>query len=151
MPFLPKLFLKKISITIFTTLCINTYVLQCDEKTIPINNILLKAAQEGDIEKVKAALSSGAYVDAQGDNNLTPLHLAARAGHFDIIQELLHAGANIQAKNKNNNTPLHSAAYGNQALAVCTLILKGADLKAQNKDGDTPLHSAAWKPSKDRQ
>jgi ankyrin repeat protein len=50
----------------------------------------------GDIEQVKAAIASGAPLDAQNTDNWTPLQRAAIWGHIEITLSLLEAGASYE-------------------------------------------------------
>ena len=52
------------------------------------------AARDGDIERVKALLLSGACVNEENDWGETSLHVAAQNGHEAIVQLLLENGAN---------------------------------------------------------
>ena len=57
-------------------------------------------------------LDAGADVDAKaGEEDLTPLHVAAAYGQVPAIMALLDAGANVNAKMKNGETPLDLARW----------------------------------------
>ncbi len=50
---------------------------------------ILKAAERGDLELLKAALASGADLSSKDDGQNTPLHLAAYRGHVEVVQHLV--------------------------------------------------------------
>ena len=94
----------------------------------------------------------GADVDAQDDDNMTPLLLAF---HFpstvmrndpkisDTPRLLLENGASVRGQNKNGQTPLHLAVE-RRLLGVVELLLKlGADVDAQDNEDMAPLHVAS--------
>jgi len=118
------------------------------ESSANLEEELLKAAREGDVEKVKDLLARGADPNAI-KLGTTPLHIAAGHGHFDIVKILVENGANVNAKDLMGFTPLHSAIMGNHLAIVKFLIENGADInaKAENElpggTGWTPLHLAA--------
>ena len=51
-------------------------------ETSDINKELLLAAQSGDLDKLKKAISQGGKVNTSDKNRLTPLHIAAQNGHL---------------------------------------------------------------------
>lgn len=51
-----------------------------------------KAAQEGDLEKVKRWIENGKSVDAKDDDERTPIHWAASNGKENIVDFLLEKG-----------------------------------------------------------
>ena len=70
---------------------------------------LVIAASDGDLDRVKAAVSCGEDIDGRGSDYDTALHKACRRGHVDIVKYLLDNGANTQLKVWRNRTPLHVA------------------------------------------
>ena len=96
-----------------------------------------------------ALLYRGADVNAQDQNNATPLLLATER-HLDVIARiLLEHGADPNVKNSLGKTPLHLLLERrfhdqddiNDILVVERLLLEcGADVNAQDEDKTTPLH-----------
>jgi ankyrin repeat protein len=95
----------------------------------------------------------GADVNAQGDNNDTPLHHALRnfnpnyGGEITVLTYLLtQKGINVNIKGHNGKTLLHTASQRINKLPLDvfkTLIeTHGADVNAQDNRKDTPLHCA---------
>ena len=93
---------------------------------------------------VAALLAAGASVNAQDNNNETPLHYAAFAGRAAIAATLLAAGADVNAAGSVGQTPLHYAAFADRTAIAATLLAAGANVNAANNlNGETPLHLAA--------
>ena len=55
---------------------------------------LMKAAERGQLNRVRALLASGVQVDARVAGHITALAIAAIAGHLEVVKALLAAGAN---------------------------------------------------------
>jgi hypothetical protein len=108
------------------------------------------AAREGNPEAVRLFIAEGAELNAQDENGLTPLHLAARdrrepplkTGEKSIVQLLLAAGADVDARDKNGATPLHHAAFLGHMRAAKHLLAGGAGVNVRDVRGETPLHEA---------
>jgi serine/threonine protein kinase len=108
------------------------------------DNKLLKAAENGDLIKVRIALENGANPNTKYDDGWTPLHIAAYRGHVEIVKLLLERGADPNAKIDDGSTPLHIAAYRGHVEIVKLLLERRADPNAKDNKGRTPLHSAAY-------
>ena len=67
---------------------------------------LVIAAREGDLDRVKAAVTRGEDIDRRGSDVGTVLHEACRDGHVDIVKYLLANGANTELKGCIDWTPL---------------------------------------------
>lgn len=110
-----------------------------------LNQEILKAVQEGNLEKVKELLEKDPeLVNAQGENLWTPLFYAAGYGHIDIVKELISNGAKVNMQSTAGWSPLHFAAIRGHKEVVETLIVKNAHINIKNKMGQTPLHWALW-------
>lgn len=113
---------------------------------------LLCAAENGDAEKVKGLLESGADVNAESRYGQMALHLAAIEGHADIVIILLKGGADVNAKTASfDQTPLHVAVSAGRLEVVKALLDNDADITFPGGDCDdcfggctgTPLIVAA--------
>ena len=75
------------------------------------NELLLKAAEAGDLEGVKTALDQGAEISATDEwMKQTALHKAASQGHVEIVEYLIEKGADVLLLDGVDMTPLHLAA-----------------------------------------
>ena len=70
---------------------------------------LVIPAWNGDLDRVKAAVSGGEDIDGRDSEWNTALHEACRKGHVDIVKYLLDNGANTELKGFQNFTPLQVA------------------------------------------
>ncbi|MDX5461985.1 MAG: ankyrin repeat domain-containing protein [Wolbachia endosymbiont of Tetragnatha montana] len=90
-----------------------------------LNEYLLKAAENGNLDRVKYLLSRGAYIDARDHKGVTPLYFSCSRNHLDVVEFLLDQGANANAV-ANTWTPLQTAtAHG--FLKIVQLILNKRD------------------------
>lgn len=104
------------------------------------NEALLSAAEEGDVEALKAALAAGADVNATADNFgcTTALMLAAENGYAECVKILIDAGADVNAECEFGDTALSLATLHDQDSCVEILKAAGAegDCEIQQEDED---------------
>lgn len=104
---------------------------------------LHKAANKGDIEKVKEILKTKIDVDERDSFGGTALHAAMFQDNIKIVKILIENGFDINAKGISNGyTPLHDAVWANNLEAVKVLVENGADTNIKAKDGLTPIQKA---------
>eukprot|EP00933_Yihiella_yeosuensis_P060586 TRINITY_DN63337_c0_g1_i1.p1 TRINITY_DN63337_c0_g1~~TRINITY_DN63337_c0_g1_i1.p1 ORF type:complete len:523 (+),score=117.93 TRINITY_DN63337_c0_g1_i1:33-1571(+) len=104
---------------------------------------LYKAAKEGDIEGVAAAINEGAKLDVQHPEfGSQPLLIATLNGHTEVVHYLLEEQADVEQRNKFGWTPLLAASSKGDLMLAGYLIARNADFQAQDKLGRTPLHNA---------
>ena len=106
------------------------------------------AAYHGLSEIVALLLKSGADVDAQNKDAMTPLLLVSPPIFGDdsqitktaqIAQMLLDSGASIHVRDKNGQTPLHAVSQRGLAGVAALILNFGADVDVLDKDAMTPL------------
>jgi ankyrin repeat protein len=115
----------------------------CDKKPAAgTTTELHRAAELGDLPRVRSLISKGAEIDAKDKRSLTPLHLAASQGHPETVKVLIANGADPNARTATNETPLHMAAAAGYESVVEILLASGADVNARDGSGWTPLHCA---------
>ncbi|XP_049945581.1 ankyrin-3-like isoform X1 [Schistocerca serialis cubense] len=105
--------------------------------------MLIAAAKEGSVSKVRTLLVVGADVEAKDENQQNPLHWAAARGHVEVARRLLEDEADVNARDRWQNTPLHQAAWNGHAPVVRLLAASFANHDASDESGNTPLHDAA--------
>ena len=97
-------------------------------------NELGAAAEEGDLEKVRALLASGTPVDDRDDAGRTAMHHAARSGYYAVLELLIEKGGDLNARTATGHTPLHEAAAESQLETAKILVESGADTHVQVSD-----------------
>ena len=103
---------------------------------------LQRAAMNGDMAQVSAAIAARVPLDAPGDSRMTALGIAALYGRADVIRALTAAGASVAA-DQDGESALTVAAHEGHVAAVDALLAAGANVNYKDRDGITPLMSAA--------
>jgi len=85
-------------------------------------SLLFYASQNGNLDRVKEALSSGAGVNAR-DGHSTPVMVAAANGHLPIVKLLVEKRAEIHPQNEASRTPLSRAAVQGHEKVVLFLFI----------------------------
>merc|ERR1719431_939921 len=110
-----------------------------------VNEELVKAAANGDVQKVEDVLGRS---DAPSVNGVfaghTALQAASQNGHLDVIQLLIRYNCDFEIEDKDGDRAIHHAAFGDEP-AVIDLLVRGgasgcADINARNKRRQTALH-----------
>ncbi len=102
-----------------------------------LNDKLISAAENEDINNIKNLIEKGADVDVRNWLRRTALHYAASEGNVDVAKVLIENEADVDAKDDDGWTVLHWAAWNGNVDVARVLIEKGADVDAKNKDGET--------------
>lgn len=111
--------------------------------------VLWKAAESGDLKKVKECLAGKVNVDARGRNGWTPLITAIASEHTEVALYLIEHGASPTATDKEKWTPLLWAAHWSSYMKdqnvklAAALLDAGAPVDEGDPSGFTPLMSAA--------
>jgi len=103
------------------------------------NTPLIKSAELGLTDAVRALLDHGANVDAAADDGARALMWAAAGGHRDVARLLCDSKADVEAKDNDGCPALLSAAFQGKSGVVQLLVDKGANLEATDKEGNTAL------------
>ena len=122
-------------------------VLLCLAFVIPTflfsQDLLHKAAYEGDIKTVKMILKNKIDTDARDSFGGTALHAAMFQNNMEIINLLIKAGLDVNAQGTYNKyTPLHDAVWANNLQAAKLLVKYGAKTNIKGRDGFTPYEKA---------
>jgi len=107
-----------------------------------LNQDLLNAAKNGDLQQLEFYIAAGADVNAKDYYNYTPLHWAAYNRSPECVRLLLAAGAPVDVRDNNNTTPLHLAANKGSPACVQPLLAAGADVDLKDNQGRTALYYA---------
>lgn len=103
-----------------------------------------KAAEEGDLDKLKALKKLGAdFNSSLDDAGHTPIYFAARYGRVEAIRLLNEWGIDLSAKTNYGSAAIHAAANCGYVDAVKALVESGIDPSVRGEHGNTPTHSAA--------
>jgi ankyrin repeat protein len=108
-----------------------------------INDVLIKAAEQGNINVVKFIIDDGANVNARKDDGMTSLMYASLGGHLEIVRALIARGADVNARTNDGVSSLMYASLGGHLEIVRALLAKGADVNAGTNDGRTALMVAS--------
>ena len=103
---------------------------------------LHRAAQAGDIDGLKAALTAGAEVNAPDAQGWTALMHAVNKGYPLLIAPLLSAGTNPDVRAPDGATALFIAALHGHSEIVAQLMRAGADASIPGPKDRTPLDVA---------
>jgi ankyrin repeat protein len=103
---------------------------------------LLKAAEAGDVARIRACLQDGVAVDIAAGDSETPLIRAASYGHAEAVAALLEAGADPNRRRLDRSTALTAAAFTDSLEVVRLLLRHDAEVDAGDDEGCTPLMGA---------
>eukprot|EP01065_Artemidia_motanka_P005228 TRINITY_DN12519_c0_g1_i1.p2 TRINITY_DN12519_c0_g1~~TRINITY_DN12519_c0_g1_i1.p2 ORF type:complete len:241 (+),score=77.26 TRINITY_DN12519_c0_g1_i1:41-763(+) len=105
---------------------------------------LLWAAEEGDADTVRSAVSAKNVNSCDSEHGLSLLAWASTNGHAQTVAVLLRAGAATEVVDREGYTPLHRASWNGHSAVVRLLAEGGANLRATGRrDGSTALGLAA--------
>jgi uncharacterized protein len=105
---------------------------------------LLQSARDGNLQKLKACLASGADVNAQNGEGWTALMIATVKGYKEVLQTLLaQERTNVNARTHQGWTALRFAVSMGDSETVRILLDAGAEVNAPDHDGWTALMQAA--------
>jgi ankyrin repeat protein len=116
--------------------------LRKSEPELSVNDKLLQAAGQGNLEAVPTLLAQGGDLKAQHPDGRTVLMQAVLSGNLELVRFLIDEGADVNAKDE-FGTALMYAAKGGHIEIMKLLLDKGADLNATDKYGHTALLYAA--------
>lgn len=100
-----------------------------------LNDEMLTAAQSGDVEKVKSALSRGANVNARNSRGATLLIMAVNLNVKEMVKVALDYKADPNVKDNSGNTAAYYATLRGNAWVVDSLERAGADMAPGEKGG----------------
>ncbi|XP_042631229.1 uveal autoantigen with coiled-coil domains and ankyrin repeats-like isoform X1 [Cyprinus carpio] len=105
---------------------------------------LMKAAENGDIEKLTATLKKGANPTKLDLKGHSAFHVAASKGLMNSLNVFLDNGVNVKAVDGAGKTALHLAAAGGHSMCVQRLLQCKCPVDGTDLQGRTALHDAAY-------
>jgi N-acetylmuramoyl-L-alanine amidase len=117
----------------------------CMAESSDVNDRLIIAVNDGNIQAVEDLLTFGADVNLRMTEGITPLFIASQKGHTEIVKLLLEKGAQVDVKDTEGTTPLFIASQKGHTEIVKLLLEKGAQVDAKDTEGTTPLDAASSK------
>ena len=90
------------------------------------DQLLWKAAGDGDLDGITQALQQGADVNSRGEYGDAALNIAAENGHLHAVERLLEAGADLENLGGADKTPLMNATFAGHTKVVAVLLDHGA-------------------------
>ena len=108
-------------------------------QAVNLDTELIRAAEAGNVERVKTLLQQGAKVNAQDVQGRSALLVATRANHIEVAQVLIQNGADVNLRdNIQDSAHLYAGAAGHVEILKMTLEA-GADFKVPNRFGGNAL------------
>lgn len=98
---------------------------------------LLRAAERGDLARVRHLLLDRAEPEAVDRCHWTPLMKAALNGHAEVVDTLLAGGALTETRDRAGYTALMLAAQNGHVPAITRLLAAGAWIEAREPFRDT--------------
>ena len=139
-----------------TTLQVPDYLCGENQYQTKENILLLQAASDGDIDKLREALESGAnpnYIEKNGEQ-LGTLHIAAtspKSMSLECVSSLIDSGANPKVRSiADRCEPIHLAAnIGNKDIVAKLVEASPKSISSENAFGNTCLHLSTRAGSSD--
>jgi len=95
---------------------------------------LMRAALDGNTERVRELIHQGADINQRDDNGRTALMFAVINTHYETMKVLLEYGADVNNKSNKGGTALMGAASAGDLRMVQALLDKGADVHARLRE-----------------
>lgn len=107
-----------------------------------LNAALIKAAQEGDINRVELLIASGAEVNAKSLDQWTPLMIEPHDADVEMVKTLFGEGSGLNTHGGQGWTALMIATIEGHVEVVSALLEHGAQVSTEKTKGWTALRFA---------
>ena len=109
----------------------------------PARGELLRAAEAGDLDRVRSLLERGANVDERDAAGRTAVTAAAYGGHADVVRALVAADADLDQQDDSRANALLSTGETGFVHVLREVLRGDPDLTRTNRFGGTALIPAA--------
>jgi len=106
-------------------------------------NLLMDAAQSGNLAIVETLIKKGANINARGDGGSTPLINASQDGRFKVVEMLIKKGADINLATNSGSTALGLSSFNGYKNIVKVLLENGANVSAKDAHNKTAIFYAS--------
>jgi len=100
---------------------------------------LMRAASQGDVDKVRQLISEGASVNAVNNFNATALHYALESHHDAVANILIESKIAVNDADRDGYTPLSLAVKNGNAEVVRALLQSGAKVNVEDRYHYSPF------------
>ncbi|HAM49688.1 MAG TPA: hypothetical protein DCP92_02955 [Nitrospiraceae bacterium] len=108
-----------------------------------VQDELIKAASDGNIQKVRELVAQGVNINEKGSQKYSALYIAAARRQKEVVTFLLAQGSEVESPTSDYGaTPLMAASQNGWEDIVAIMISKGAKVNAKTTKGATPLIQA---------
>ena len=105
-------------------------------------SLLLQAASDGDVDRVRVLLDEGAGVDSADDEGQTGLHLAAAGGQVAVVHLLCKREVDVDRRDGRGRTALMLGVVQGQLECVEALLMWGAGVRLEDERGRCAMQMA---------
>ncbi|GJQ80550.1 hypothetical protein Trydic_g19955 [Trypoxylus dichotomus] len=120
-----------------------------ENNNLNLQDILLTAIEENQVDHVKKLLLHGADPQHEGACGNIPFHIAVCHQDESMVKLFLDTGTEVNLQNVNGETALYIAVRQSLLEIVNLLLEKGADPNIRDAYGYAPLHEAMINMSED--
>lgn len=104
---------------------------------------LADAVEANSIEKIEAAIASGAELNGSQIDGMTALHWACYHDSTELAGRLIDLGADVNARNRYGVSPLYLASLNGNKKIVTRLLAESVDPNTAINGGESALMTAA--------
>jgi uncharacterized protein len=103
------------------------------------NDLLLTAAEKGDLSTMQQLIAAGANINLKNSFDENLIFLACKSGHLETVKFLLAHGADPSQGNSGNQDAMHAACIKGNLAIVQELIKHGANVRQLSSARKLPI------------